>query len=332
MCVACRPSLHVLFVCLFVLTCFICQPLRCASLVLTYDRASLLNLQVFANALLLRNGSHYTPPPILSSIPGYLRRWPCSLPAWRRRRRRGKRGGIAVKLRLALLNHRERFCSDGVFEGCAVRRRSLDPIREWIIPLAPTAAVPVFDVYAPAFSPRFYRGGVCLKHLRSLPRAKQRKESTTNPLYLRMTLINTRSVTNKTFILSDLFSSRNLDFLFLTETWLCPGDLSPFSELLPPKCLFFNSPRTTGRGGGLVSIFKDHFICRSVASNNYSSFELQLFVLELGDPLLIAVIYRPPKFNTNFLTEFAEFLGDVTLKYDKLLVLCDFNVHVWSLS
>ncbi len=49
-------------------------------------------------------------------------------------------------------------------------------------------------------------------------------------------------------------------------------------------------------------------------SNNYSNFELQLFVLELGNPLLIAVIHRPPKVNANFLTEF---LGDVTLKYDK---------------
>ncbi len=123
-----------------------------------------------------------------------------------------------------------------------------------------------------------------------------------------------------------------MDFLFLTETWLCPGDLSPFSEILPSKCLFFNSPRTTGWGGGLVSIYKDNCICRSVESNTYSSFELQLFVLELGDPLLIAVIHRSPKVNANFLTEFAEFLGDVTLKYDKLLVLSDFNVHVCCMN
>ncbi len=47
---------------------------------------------------------------------------------------------------------------------------------------------------------------------------------------------------------------------------------------------------------------------------------------------LIAVIYRPPKCNTHFLTEFAEFLGDVTLKNDKLLVLGDFNVHVWCMN
>lgn len=146
-----------------------------------------------------------------------------------------------------------------------------------------------------------------------------------------MALINTRSLINKTLILSDLFSTQNLDFLFLTETWLCPGDLRPFSELLPSKCLFFYSPCTTGRDGGLVSNNKDHFTCRLVPSN-YSSFELQLFVLELGDPLFIVVIYQPPNYNTNFLTEFAEFLGNVSPKYDKLLVLWDFNVHICCMN
>ncbi len=116
------PSVAPCAVCLFVY--FNLFNLPAAALCLTgtdiqYDRA-LLNLQVSTNALLIRNGSHYTPPPILSSIPGYLRRWPCSLPAWRRRRCRGKRGGTAVKLRLVLLKHRERFCSDEVFEGCVV--------------------------------------------------------------------------------------------------------------------------------------------------------------------------------------------------------------------
>uniref|UniRef100_A0A8C2JSN0 Ig-like domain-containing protein n=1 Tax=Cyprinus carpio TaxID=7962 RepID=A0A8C2JSN0_CYPCA len=87
MCVACLLTLHVLFVCLFILICFICQPLRCASLVQTYDWASLLNVHVSANALpyQLQNGSYYIPPPLLLTIPGYLRHWPCSLLAWRRR-------------------------------------------------------------------------------------------------------------------------------------------------------------------------------------------------------------------------------------------------------
>ncbi len=120
---------------------------------------------------------------------------------------------------------------------------------------------------------------------------------------LRMALINARSVVNKTFIINDFFSARHLDFLFLTETWLTTGDLSSFSKLLPSNCLFFNSPRTTGRG------YKDMFSCRPVASNKYNSFELQLFALKLYEPLLVALIYRPPQHNKDFLMDFADLLG-----------------------
>lgn len=98
----------------------------------------------------------------------------------------------------------------------------------------------------------------------------------------------------KTFIIKDFFSSQELDFLFITETWLTTGDLSPFSELLPPNCMFFNSPRTTSRGRGMLSIFKDNFSCCRSILNNYRSFELQLFTLDLNGPLLVALIYRSP--------------------------------------
>ncbi len=50
---------------------------------------------------------------------------------------------------------------------------------------------------------------------------------------LRLALINARSLANKTFLLNDFFTSRELDFMFLTETWLQTGELIPLSELLP---------------------------------------------------------------------------------------------------
>lgn len=135
-------------------------------------------------------------------------------------------------------------------------------------------------------------------------------ESSDNPLWLKMALINTRSVVNKTFVINDFISSRDLDFVFLTESWLTIGDLSPFSELLPTNCSFFNSPHTTGWGGDLASIYTDTFSCHSVPFNEYSSFELQLFALELSDPFLIAVIYHIPKYNKDFLIDFADLLGE----------------------
>ncbi len=69
-------------------------------------------------------------------------------------------------------------------------------------------------------SPRLCRGGVCSSHLRSLRRTSQ---STVDSLQIRMALINARSMVNQTFILNDFFTSRDLDFLFVTETWLTPG-------------------------------------------------------------------------------------------------------------
>lgn len=45
-------------------------------------------------------------------------------------------------------------------------------------------------------------------------------------------LVNARSLVNKTFILKDIFESRGLDFLFVTETSMPVGELSAFCELL----------------------------------------------------------------------------------------------------
>ncbi len=78
----------------------------------------------------------------------------------------------------------------------------------------------------------------------------------------------------------------------------------------------------------MASIYKDMFSCHPVVSNKSNNFELQLFVLKLYEPLLVALIYRPPKHNKDFLMDFADFLGDFIPKYEQLLILEDFNVHV----
>ena len=122
--------------------------------------------------------------------------------------------------------------------------------------------------------------------------------------------------------------SHDLDFLLLAETWLKPGEISAFSELLPPSCSFSSTPRAAGRGGSLAAIYKESFRCKIITANNYSSFELQLFVIDLSCPVLCATVYRPPNFNKNFLQEFSEFLSDFIPKFDKLLICGDFNIHV----
>ncbi len=78
--------------------------------------------------------------------------------------------------------------------------------------------------------------------------------------------------------------------MLITETWIKVGDPSPFSDLVPAGCTFFNLPCSSGRGGGLAVIFKNSFRihCRPVPSAVYSSFEVQLLRLEWNDPVLLA--------------------------------------------
>lgn len=118
---------------------------------------------------------------------------------------------------------------------------------------------------------------------------------------IHMALINKGSVANNTFILNNFFTS--CSFL-LMEIWIKPGENSAFSELLPPGCAFFTSPRTSGRGGGLAAIFNDSCRCCLLPTNAYSCFQLQLFVLSFSSPVLYAVIYRPAKYNKDFTHEF----------------------------
>lgn len=143
--------------------------------------------------------------------------------------------------------------------------------------------------------------GCVLANLRSLSRFSHQ----TDRCSVHTALINTRSLASKTFILNDFFTTHDLDFLLLTETWLKPGENSAFSELLPPGCSFFSTLRAAGRGGGVAAIFKESFRCRTITAN-----------------------YRPHKFNKDFIREFSEFLSDFISKFDKLLICGDFNIHV----
>lgn len=119
----------------------------------------------------------------------------------------------------------------------------------------------------------------------------------------------------------DFFTARSLDFLFITETWLSNGDLTPFSELLPPKCKYRNSPRPGKRGGGLATIFKDCFQCRTIQRTAYNSFELQLLTLDSNYPIAVAVVYRPPKPHKDFLSDFADFLGGIMSNFERFLIM-----------
>ncbi|KAJ8405705.1 hypothetical protein AAFF_G00316850 [Aldrovandia affinis] len=211
---------------------------------------------------------------MLSGIPAYLRRTPAAPLRKKRSKRQGKRGGVLVKLKILLTSSRptdHRLLRDGRCRPTPDVRRLV----RWLRPVVPavTGLLSPEPAVAPGSTPllllpmdpaapqgltppgpvswhsptRRCRRGVDHSSLRMLKRVV-RVPPASEELNLRMALINVRSLANKTFQLNYFFTTRELDFMFLTETWLTVGDNVPFSELLPPDCDFLNSPRTTGNG------------------------------------------------------------------------------------
>ncbi len=131
-----------------------------------------------------------------------------------------------------------------------VYQRSLEPAYAWIRPIALEISAehpihpPLNNLSAehPIHRMPYLRkgGGVCLQNLRPLCHSSQ---SVGDSLLIKMALVNARSLCNKMFILRDFFTSKSLDVLFVTETWLSSGDLSPFADLAPLDCKFINFPR-----------------------------------------------------------------------------------------
>lgn len=50
-----------------------------------------------------------------------------------------------------------------------------------------------------------------------------------------MARLNVPSLAKKTFALRDFYNSHALEFMFLTETWMCEGEVATLTELCPPN-------------------------------------------------------------------------------------------------
>lgn len=162
----------------------------------------------------------------------------------------------------------------GGVRGGLISRRLLEPDDPWLIPVV--GPDDGFQVRGPC-SPRPRWRGVNHCNLLPLCRTPRTADTADPPVPARLGLVNARSLANKTFILKDLFTSRELDFLFVTEMWMTVGESSTFTELLPHDCCYFNSPRMSGRGGGTAIVFKSFYKCKLQSpSSSFTSFELYL--------------------------------------------------------
>ncbi|GAA6074765.1 uncharacterized protein LOC111190736 [Tachysurus ichikawai] len=212
--------------------------------VLTYDRQALFNIKCCMEAgylenypvLYSRSQSSSNPP-----APECIYQLPCCVhPLRKRRRKRGCRGGVRVRIRRAIVSTlkflTQLSLDTSYLEGHNLVRRSWDYLYAFHLPVfcdSSTSALPRL---------RLSRRGVERLNLRQLDFVRLDR----NPVlqsHINMALGNARSVCNKTYILNDFYTGRKLDILFLTETWASAGESSVFEELCPPGCCFISTPR-----------------------------------------------------------------------------------------
>ena len=124
-----------------------------------------------------------------------------------------------------------------------------------------------------------------------------------------------------------------IDILCLTESWINDNisDLLCLKSATPSGYSFISVPRKSGRGGGLVLIYKSSIRVRLKPSLNDDSFESKLAEvvydhIQTG----MVLVYRPPSENfSTFLTEFGQMVIPLLIENSsRILCLGDFNIHV----
>ncbi|XP_068741907.1 uncharacterized protein [Montipora capricornis] len=153
---------------------------------------------------------------------------------------------------------------------------------------------------------------------------------------LKFVLLNARSIRQETLLVRDYIVEHDIDFLTITETWLCNDVSDHFycRDICPEGCRIEQIPRNYARGGGVALVYIKCVKAKLNSSVNVRSFELIDVQLMSARNLRLAVIYRPPPSSMNsftvglFLDEFSYFLEGLVLALSALLVAGDFNFHV----
>src|SRR6266516_4488461 len=143
-----------------------------------------------------------------------------------------------------------------------------------------------------------------------------------------------KSELDKPAVLQQFLLDQRLDILTLSETWLST-DTPPsvLQSLTPQGYSITHSPRPSGHGGGLATIYRSCFKMSTIALPTFSSFESCCCSFSFPHissfNITLLTIYRPPSpADSTFITEFATLLEDLATSNGHVIITGDFNIHV----
>ncbi|XP_072048781.1 uncharacterized protein [Amphiura filiformis] len=160
----------------------------------------------------------------------------------------------------------------------------------------------------------------------------QCEHSPGNHSNMKLGLWNAQSVGNKGDTITDIILNADLDFFFLTETWLRSDDRVITGLMCPPGYSFLGVPRNSvHRGGGTACVFKSQLsleLCEEKLPKS-DTFEHSLFYMK-NQNLYFVVVYRSSSLKQmpQYFHDFEIFLNAVDLLPGRSVVLGDFNIHM----
>ncbi len=149
-----------------------------------------------------------------------------------------------------------------------------------------------------------------------------------------------------------MITDHKLDVPSLTETWLKPYEYFNYYYILiviifkyiilnksmPQDYCYKYEPRRKRQKGGVATIYSNILSISQKTGFKYNSFEVMVLHITLfreksindKSPVMfvLATVYRTPGHHTDFSKEFGDFLSELVLAADKVLIVGDFNIHV----
>lgn len=120
---------------------------------------------------------------------------------------------------------------------------------------------------------------------------------------------------------------------FVSETWLTANNNDITATIKSYDFKIIHKPRRNSdksRGGGIAIIYHGSLNLTSVFIKHGETFEsvLAKFRDNSGENICCCCVYRPGSLTNAFFSEFDEFVGSIFLKFTKIIICGDLNIHL----